>query len=225
VGLFDYWSIRTFDVAIDNRSELVYGLAAPAPISISDEYLAYLDKPVANFGWRVYKKLLYGKEIRPSIPPSGENARAGGKIVVYQDKKSGTWDLWLWKGQEPSALVADPGDQINPSTDGFKVVWQDNRNGNWDIYALDLNNSQKTQITDNPADQASPDVENGVIVYQDQRSGSWDIYAYDMNTGKETAICTDEGDQTQPRIAAGKIVWTDNRSGDQDIYIYENYVP
>jgi len=45
----NYWSIRTFDMAIDNSTELVYGLEDAAPISLSDNYLAYLRKPVAKF--------------------------------------------------------------------------------------------------------------------------------------------------------------------------------
>jgi beta propeller repeat protein len=219
--------VRTFDVAINNRSELAWGLAEPTTVSISDQYLTYLDSPVANFGTRVYKKLLYGKESAPAIPPSGSNPRAGGSIVVYQDNKArGNWDIWLWRsGQEAAAFITDPGDQTYPATDGRTVVWQDNRNGNWDIYAYDFNSSQEIQITKDLADQTHPDVENGVIVWQDKRKGNWDIYTYNLNTKKETAICTDAGDQTEPRIRTGRIVWTDNRKGDKDIYIYENLVP
>ena len=33
----DYWSIRTFDIAIDNSTELVYGLENVTPISLSEE--------------------------------------------------------------------------------------------------------------------------------------------------------------------------------------------
>ncbi len=221
----NYWAIRTFDVSIDNRTELVWGLTDPAPISISEEYVSYLDKPVANFGWRVYKKLLFGKEAMPSIPPSGVNPRAGGNVVVYQDNTKGSWDIWLWKqGQDPAELISEGGDQINASTDGHTVVWQDNRNGNWDIYAYDRNTSQVMQITSDLADQTNPDVENGVIIWQDKRQGNWDIYAYDLNVKAEKEICTDAGDQTEPRIRTGRIVWTDNRSGNKDIYIYENYM-
>jgi beta propeller repeat protein len=222
----NYWAIRTFDVAIDNRTELVWGLVEPSPISLSDQYVTYLDKPVANFGWRVYKKLLFGKETAPSIPPSGTNPRAGGNVIVYQDSKNGNSDIWIWKqGRDPVQLTDGPGDKTNPSTDGHTIVWQDNRNGNWDIYAYDLNTSREMQITKNKADQTNPDVENGVIVWQDKRNGNWDIYVYDQNVKKEKAICADAGNQTEPRIRTGRIVWTDDRKGDKDIYIYENYMP
>ncbi|MDM7912962.1 MAG: biopolymer transporter Tol, partial [Methanotrichaceae archaeon] len=182
--LKNWWTVRTFDVAINNRSELAWGLAAPTTVSVSDQYLTYVDLPVANFGTRVYKKLLYGKEAAPAIPPSGSNPRAGGNIVVYQDNEArGNWDIWLWKsGQEAAAFITDPGDQMYPATDGRTVVWQDNRNGNWDIYAYDFNSSQEIQITKDLSDQTLPDVENGVIVWQDKRKGNWDIYAYNLNT-------------------------------------------
>jgi len=199
----NYWSIRTFDMAIDNSTELVYGLEDAAPISLSDNYLAYLRKPVANFGWMVYVRPLFEKEKTQEYPPSGIHQRAGKDIVVFQDNKKGSWDIWLWKqGQKPAALITDASDQMNPATDGNTIVWQDNRNGNWDIYAYDLNTSQVTQITRDLADQTNPDVENGVIVWQDKRNGDWDIYLYDQNVKKEKAICTDEGNQTEPRIRA-----------------------
>jgi beta propeller repeat protein len=225
-GIENYWSIRTFDMAIDNSTELVYGLEDSAPISLSDNYLAYLRKPVASFGWMVYVRPLFEKEKQQEYPPSGIHQRAGKDIVVFQDNKKGSWDIWLWKqGQKPTALITDSSDQMNPATDGQTIVWQDNRNGNWDIYAYDLNTSQEMQITRDLADQTNPDVENGVIVWQDKRKGDWDIYIYDQNVKKEKAICTDAGNQTEPRIRAGRIVWTDDRKGDKDIYIYENYMP
>ncbi|NYT09882.1 MAG: biopolymer transporter Tol, partial [Methanosarcinales archaeon] len=222
----DYWCIRTFDISIDNSTELVYGLENSTPISLSDDYLAYLRK--TYFGWMVYSRPLYEKETAPESPPSGINVRAGGDYLVFQNNKAGSWDIFLWKqgmGTQPVSIVADPADQINASTDGRTVVWQDNRNGNWDIYAYDLNTSKEMQITTDSADQINPDVENGVIVWQDKRNGDWDIYVYDQNVGRETPICTDPGNQMEPRIRTGRIVWTDDRSGDKDIYIYENYMP
>jgi len=221
----NYWSLRTFDVANSNSTELVWGLAAPAPISLSDQYVTYLDQPVASFGWRVYKKLLYGIETAPSIPPSGTNQRAGGSIVVYQDSKGGNSEIWIWRqGKDPVQLTSGPGEKVNPATDGRTVVWQDNRNGNWDIYAMELNTSKVIQITSDMADQTKPDVENGVIVWQDKRNGNWDIYAYDQRVKQEKAICADAKNQTEPRIRTGRIVWTDDRNADKDIYIYENYM-
>ena len=80
----NYWVIRAFDIAIDNRTKLVWGLSAPSALSISDTYLAYFDLPVTVFGWRVYKNLLFGTESTPAIPPGGVNPRAGGRVVIYQ---------------------------------------------------------------------------------------------------------------------------------------------
>jgi len=220
----DYWSIRTFDISIENSTELVYGLENATPVSLSDEYLAYLRKNY--FGWMVYTRPLYEKAVIPDYPPAGINARAGGDIVVFQDNKKGSWDVYMQRQGEESAtpLASDAADQINAATDGRTVVWQDNRNGNWDIYAYDLNSSREIQVTSDLADQSYPDVENGVIVWQDNRNGNWDLYAYDMNVLVEKAICTDVGDQTRPRIKTGRIVWEDDRNGDKDIYIYENYM-
>jgi len=226
----DYWSVRTFDIAIENSTELIYGLEGAAPVSLSENYLSYLRK--SYFGWMIYVRPLYEKEVTPDFPPNGINQRSGGEITVYQDNKKGSWDIWMWRtGGEPVALVSDASDQINAATDGKMVVWQDNRNGNWDIYAYDLNTSSEVQITRDLADQTNPDIEDGVIVWQDERNGNWDIYLSDLNVqaGRSEPevreICTDAGNQTSPRIKTDRIVWEDDRSGDKDIYIYENYMP
>ena len=213
-----------------NKSELVWGLSTPERISQSDQYLAYADAPVANFGLRVYKKRIYETETSPAIPPSGSNPRTGGNIIVYQDNKTnspgGNSNIWIWKqGQDPIQLTSGSSEKINSATDGHTVVWQDNRNGNWDIYAYDLNSSREIQITKEKADQTNPDVDNGVVVWQDRRNGNWDIYAHDLNTEKEKAIMVAPGNQTEPRIRTGKIVWIDDRNGSKEVYIYENYSP
>jgi beta propeller repeat protein len=218
----DYWSIRTSDLSTFNYNEVVFGLEYAAPISLSSNSVAYLRKNY--FGWAVYVRPFYEKEVIPDYPPNGINPRAGGDYVVYQDNKSGSYDIWMWKqGSDPVALANYLGEQMNAATDGYTVVWQDNRNGNWDIYAYNLNTREETQITKDLADQTNPDVENGVVVWQDNRNGNWDIYIYNCNAQKEKAICTDAANQTQPRINAERIVWTDDRSGDKDIYLYENY--
>ena len=72
----NYWSIRTFDIAIDNSTELVYGLENVTPISLSEDYLGYLRKNY--FGWMVYMRPLFEKEVTPDYPPNGINQRVGG---------------------------------------------------------------------------------------------------------------------------------------------------
>jgi len=223
----DYWSVWAFNMSNASAKELVYGLCNATSISLRKDYLTYTDQPVRIFGTRIYKKLLYGEEKSPVIPPAGSNPRSGGEFVVFQSNKSGnfsdksdSWDIYIFKGdRSPVPLQTDAYDQINPSTDGRTIVWQDNRSGNWDIYANDLNSSREMQITKNQANQTHPDVDNGVIVWQDNRNGNWDLYAYDLKAQKEKAICTDAGNQTQPRIKAGLMVWTDDRNGDLDIYL------
>ena len=79
------WAIRTFDTSNDNRSELVSALNSPSAPSISDTYLTWADT-FADFGWSVYKKLLFGVETREVIPPPGINPRAG-RTLWYSSRR------------------------------------------------------------------------------------------------------------------------------------------
>ncbi len=178
----NYWVIRAFDIAIDNRTELVWGLSAPSALSISDTYLAYFDLPVTVFGWRVYKKLLFGTETAPAIPPSGMNVRTGKDVVVYQDNSvtggSGNWNIFVWMpGRAPVKITDDSSDHLYPATDGKTVVWQDDRNGNWCIYAYNLDTGKEYAIYKAKGDQIVPRIgAGGGIVWVDDRSGNEDAY-------------------------------------------------
>ncbi|MHA1378642.1 MAG: hypothetical protein ACTSRG_09690 [Candidatus Helarchaeota archaeon] len=136
-----------------------------------------------------------------------------GAIIVWQDNKSGNWDIYAssididgftervdyllfdfrWKTNGIPICTAND-DQINPQLvfDGYGgafITWQDNRSGNWDIYAQSITKQGKVVWT-----------QNGI------------------------PLCNAGGDQINPKIIFsnfGAIIgWVDNRPGSNSKDIY-----
>jgi hypothetical protein len=140
-----------------------------------------------------------GDQSAPALVADG----AGGVIIVWQDARSGNYDiyaervnasgslLWIF----PTVVCGATGNQLGPAitSDGAAgaiVTWQDQRSGNYDIQAQRVNGSGVTQWISNgvvlggsPNDQTLPmiasDGSGGAIVtWQDFRNGSnTDVYA------------------------------------------------
>ena len=107
-----------------------------------------------------------------------------GSIIVWQDNRSGNWDIYGYNlaTSEEFAICTGPGNQQLPAIAGPTIVWQDDRNGNWDVYGYDLVSSKTFPIHQGKGDQTEPDIHHNVVVWTDNRHGNNDIY---MNTGKQ----------------------------------------
>lgn len=181
-----------------------------------------------------------GKVVQKPVyvgPFSQQNPRVFGNYVVWEDNRSGNWDIYgknLKSGAEIAVCTA-PGDQVNPEITGTYVVWEDYRGGNWDIYLKNLNPkgdyfTAETAVCTNSAQQQRPDVwcKNPAgttcpelyVVWDDTRSGtSADIWWKDMISGTETRVSTPAGsNEYNPRIFGDMVLWDDHRSGNWDIY-------
>lgn len=145
--------------------------------------------------------------------PQLTNDGADGAIIIWQDKRSGNYDIYAQRVDssgtiqwtENGVAICDAGgdQKIDPPTEdnypylnlicpddsgGAIIVWKDGRAGNWDLYAQRVNSSGAVQWA-----------EDGV------------------------AVCTDGSDQEMPQITpdgsgGAIIVWQDDRSGNYDIY-------
>jgi len=133
-----------------------------------------------------------------SVIPDG----AGGTVLVWQDRRSGTYDnvyaqrlnisgtpLWTADGIAVAPVTAN---QYYPQSvfdgKGYTIVWQDNRNGaDYDIYAQQI-------------------IPKGVL--------TWD--------GTGLAVCTSPGNQYNPQLvvqgASIVFTWQDHRGADYDVY-------
>ena len=136
---------------------------------------------------------------------------AGGAIVVFQDQRSGTYDIYArrwnstggalwpqWPNGAPICVSAS--DQYSPeiTTDGSGgaiITWYDNRNANFDVYAQRITNGGAMQWTldgnviasvanaQQEVSITSDGIGGALISWQDSRvsPGVFDAYAQHIN--------------------------------------------
>jgi beta propeller repeat protein len=84
--------------------------------------------------------------------------QVGGDIAVWQDYRSGNWDIYMYNyaTQSGSAVSTQGANQERPRVNAGRVVWQDNRNGNYDIYMRDLNAGTTAPVFTGAGNQVRP---------------------------------------------------------------------
>lgn len=164
---------------------------------------------------------------------------ATGTFVVWQDKRSGTWDIYgaaivtdgagHWSAVE-FPVCTQAKSQTFPSTDGSTIVWQDYRNGGWDIYGAAITGAPPSVSVTPMGDpicaayaaQTHPQVSGHLVVWQDDREAflgyGADIWADDLASVTEFPIVVNAGDQVLPSLSSGTVLWEDTRNGNSDVY-------
>jgi beta propeller repeat protein len=161
--------------------------------------------------------------------PSGNQRHPDTRdsLVVYEDDRNGTWDIYAYGPIPWSVPVAEtpvatgPGDQLDPAVDGNFVVYEDTSHGNFDIAVCDLRTGTTRFLTTNAAAQVDPAIDGTTVVFADHRNGNWDIYAYNLTRKTLKRLTTNKAAQTAPQIGQHKVVYQDHRSGNWDIYQYD----
>ncbi len=156
--------------------------------------------------------------------PAGDQmyARISGTKVVWQDQRSGVWDVYVKEiGATTSSKI--PGisaDRERPAIDGNIVVWQDKRSGNGEIYGYNLTTQQEIAIATGTGDKERPTISGEWVAWQDKRSGNWDVYAKNITTNEVIQVTSHERDQLHPLLSGATLVWEDFRHGLGEIYAY-----
>lgn len=142
--------------------------------------------------------------MNPKIEKDGK----GGAIIVWQDERTGTFDIYAQRvtgagvlkwGNSAKSICSFTGIQNNPKIDpdsltgGAFVVWVDKRSGTYDIYGQRIDSNGTDQWSTNgvvicgaSGSQSAPDImsneqTNGLyIVWKDKRNSNYDIYAQKM---------------------------------------------
>ena len=135
---------------------------------IDGDYISYTEysaNPYSCCYSYVYAyRISTGEEIKVSNSDSAYNPRIDGDYIVWEDDRSGNYDIYAYEistGEEFAVTTAD-NDQTDPQIDGDYIVWQDYRNGSFfDIYlsSTDLSVSEQ-KITKGKEQFDTADVEN-----------------------------------------------------------------
>ncbi|MCK9307856.1 MAG: DUF4352 domain-containing protein [Methanoculleus sp.] len=102
--------------------------------------------------------------------------------IVWQDNRSGYWDIYLHNLTTNSTMQITNGtwDQMHPAIFEDRIVWQDNRADFWNIFLYDLNEENETQITNETWNQTNPAIYEDKIVWQDDRFDTWNIFVFEL---------------------------------------------
>lgn len=163
----------------------------------------------------------------PVVTASGDqqNPAVYGSIIVWQDNRSGNWDIYgydLSKNEE-FVICDNPADQTDPDIYEQYVVWKDTRDDAGNIYGYNLNTKSDITVTTAPAEQGNPAIhKNGatvIVVFDDLRNPpTKDIYRKNVTGGSDTAVTTATQEQSVPDIYGSYVVWQDNQNYNFDIY-------
>lgn len=149
-----------------------------------------------------------------------------GNYVVWQDKRSGAYDIYRNNPSDINDVNGQPlcivnRDQKFPAISDSTIVCEDYRNSgsttaNPDIYSYSWpsDNIGMPVCIVSACKQEIPAISGNIIVWQDSRNSNDDIYGYD---GSEFVICDLPSVQSNPAISGNMVVWQDNRNGNMDI--------
>ncbi|MHA1299088.1 MAG: hypothetical protein ACTSO9_06545 [Candidatus Helarchaeota archaeon] len=146
-----------------------------------------------------------GDQINPQLVAD----TAGGAYIVWQDNRTGNWNIYAQRitrqgklcwTQDGLPICTEPGNQVNPkiisdSKWGAIISWADNRTSanNYDIYAQRIDGSgaslwtangtmicNATGIQNNQVMCLTSD-DNAAIIWEDLRGSNIDLYAQKIN--------------------------------------------
>lgn len=160
-----------------------------------------------------------------------KEVHAFGRRVVWQDQRSGDWDIYaldlLDETAVPVRITTTELNQERPRTDGRFVVWEDRRpDGNWDVWCKDLETGDPAFAVTATAgfDERKPVIYWPWVVYQSKSianpSAPYQLFSRNLLTAETQAVDSTTQDQLDPSIHKQRVVWQDFRDvGYGEIYM------
>jgi len=162
-----------------------------------------------------------------------KEAHAFGKWAVWQDQRSGSWDIYAVDLTDPSGtprlVQGTPLNQERPRTDGDYVVWEDRQaDGTWDVWAKELGSAEASfpVTATSDMDEKKPVISWPWVVCQikpvSDPNAPWQLRAYNLISEDSQPVDATAFDQLDPRIHKQRVVWQDFRdAGAGEIYMKE----
>lgn len=151
--------------------------------------------------WRPSDPVAVAPQILVAGPDGSQQlaADAADDWFVWQDDRSGAWDVHLARLADPaSAFVLSatlPGENTAPRISDSFVVWQTRSSASEDSDVVVYNRKTTVdplRVLDLPGDQVAPDVAGGIVVYVDEGpDGDQDqVVRYDWEADSSTPFRT-----------------------------------
>ena len=152
--------------------------------------------------------------IEPAMTSSSEPGptalRASGSLVVWQDSRSGTPDIFAYDladGRE-FRVGKSTAYRTAPSVDGSRVVWVEGGNPSQRIITgYDLSQGSQIVVTANPGQVADPAISGDHVVWRRRTDGGWQIAVKNLITGEVTDLPAASTSQAKPVISGAVVVW------------------
>lgn len=141
-----------------------------------------------------------------SHPSSQQKPILVGNKVVWQDYRSGNFDLFLYdlETKEEVQLSASPIDETEYDFDGEKVVWSEVTEGTYRFYIYNVQTKETTKLPISALKNAKPKISQNRITWQ-----SSTVMLFDLTTQEITEIKGPYSIQNNPDISGDYIVYED----------------
>ncbi len=191
-----------------------------------DIYLGEVSKFRADPGLSTLNPSYVGEQITDHSA-SQEKPSISGDYIVWQDDRSGDWDIYLYRRSTKKSvpLTGGSGDNWMPIVHGNYAAWYHDDNGKTEIVLYDITKDVKTTIdcdakTTIPwADTTEfrPALSDGYVAWVE--SGEESVKFYEIGTGTIGYVSQNNAIQSWPSLHGSMIAWEDYRNGDANIYM------
>ncbi|NMC88518.1 MAG: hypothetical protein GYA64_02585, partial [Methanomicrobiales archaeon] len=191
-----------------------------------DIYLGEVSKFRADPGLSTLNPSYVGEQITDHSA-SQEKPSISGDYIVWQDDRSGDWDIYLYRRstKESVPLTGGSGDNWMPIVHGNYAAWYHDDNGKTEIVLYDITKDVKTTIdcdakTTIPwADTTEfrPALSDGYVAWVE--SGEESVKFYEIGTGTIGYVSQNNAIQSWPSLHGSMIAWEDYRNGGANIYM------
>ncbi|MFY9194431.1 MAG: Ig-like domain-containing protein [Methanoculleus sp.] len=191
-----------------------------------DIYLGEVSKFRADPGLSTLNPSYVGEQITDHSA-SQEKPSISGDYIVWQDDRSGDWDIYLYRRstKESVPLTGDSGDNWMPIVHGNYAAWYHDDNSKTEIVLYDITKDVKTTIdcdakTTIPwvdTTEFRPALSDGYVAWVE--SGEESVKFYEIGTGTIGYVSQNNAIQSWPSLHGSMIAWEDYRNGGANIYM------
>jgi PGF-pre-PGF domain-containing protein len=191
-----------------------------------DIYLGEVSKFRADPGLSTLNPSYVGEQITDHSA-SQEKPSISGDYIVWQDDRSGDWDIYLYRRstKESVPLTGDSGDNWMPIVHGNYAAWYHDDNSKTEIVLYDITKDVKTTIdcdakTTIPwvdTTEFRPALSDGYVAWVE--SGEESVKFYEIGTGTIGYVSQNNAIQSWPSLHGSMIAWEDYRNEGANIYM------